>query len=153
MPNDVIAPNNYNLVSVRNSIRNAQILRAADFGSLQSHYHEIEPGLNPYAIELIYNYWFEEGYTIATIQAIIERFKNLPGKRTQKLMHLTINPLYNISAAINAVVRMQRSGELLSMDDRNREYQNHYGYSLSCYKNIQSLDTRSKFQAAFSKLL
>lgn len=153
MANEVIEQIDYNLEIVRNSIRQDRAIANWDFGLLQSHFHNIEGELDPFAIELIYNYWLEEGYTIATMRAIIERFKNLPGKRTQKLMHLTINPLYNISTALNTVVRMQRSGELMPMDDRNREYQNHYGYSLSCYKNIQVLDTRSKFQAAFSKLL
>lgn len=107
----------------------------------------------PFALELIYNYWLEEGFTCQTLFAITERYRNKPGKWTEKLMNLTLDPLRPVNDLLTGYIRDLRIGELLIPEERSLEYQNQYGYILSSRRNLRATDVRSEFHSAFNKLL
>jgi len=107
----------------------------------------------PPGIELIYNYWMDEGYTTFTLLAITERYRNRPGRWSENLLGLTLDPLRRVNNYLMGYIKDLRIGDLLTLEERSLEYQNQYGYFIPTRKGTDGLEIRSNFHSAFNKLL
>jgi hypothetical protein len=109
---------------------------------------------NPCFMELIWNYWHEEGMLVQSLNAVSRRFQNLraPGER-DPLAHVEIDPLRPLNNILWGYVEDER--DRLSIKRRAYEYQHQYGLSLygKAVANLRPADTRSKFIEAFHNLL
>lgn len=104
-------------------------------------------------LELIYNYWMDEGYVTFTLMAITERYRNKPGRWSENLLGLTLDPLRRVNNYLMGYIKDLRIGDLLTLEERSLEYQNQYGYFIPTRKGIGGLEIRSNFHSAFNKLL
>ena len=107
----------------------------------------------PPGLELIYNYWMDEGCTSQTLQAITERYRNIRGRWSEKLLNFTLDPLHRVNNLLMGYIRDLRIGELSTYDEKNHAYLQAYGYSLSGLNYSSGLEVRSNFHSAFNKLL
>lgn len=109
---------------------------------------------DPCFLELIWNYWHEEGMLVQSINAISRRFQNVraPGER-DPLAHLEIDPLRPLNNILWGYVEDERSR--LSVKRRVYEYHHHYGLNLygKAVPDLRPADNRSKFLEAFHNLL
>ncbi len=109
---------------------------------------------NPCFLELIWNYWHEEGMLVQSINTVSRRFQNLraPGER-DPLAHMEIDPLRPLNNILWGYVEDER--DRLSIKRRAYEYQHQYGLSLygKAVTDLRPADTRSKFIEAFHNLL
>jgi hypothetical protein len=109
---------------------------------------------NPCFLELIWNYWHEEGMLVQSINAVSRRFQNLraPGER-DPLAHMEIDPLRPLNNILWGYVEDER--DRLSIKRRAYEYHHQYGLSLygKAVTDLRPADTRSKFIEAFHNLL
>ena len=109
---------------------------------------------DPCFLELIWNYWHEEGMLVQSINAISRRFQNVraPGER-DPLAHLEIDPLRPLNNILWGYVEDERSR--LSVKRRVYEYHHHYGLNLygKAVPELRPADNRSKFLEAFHNLL
>lgn len=109
---------------------------------------------HPCLLELIWNYWHEEGMVVQSINAITRRFQNVrgPGDR-DPLAHLELDPLRPLNNILWGFVEEER--DRLSVKRRAYEYQHHYGLSLygKAVADMRPVETRSKFLEAFHNLL
>jgi hypothetical protein len=109
---------------------------------------------NPCFMELIWNYWLEEGMLVQAINAVSRRFQNLraPGQR-DPLAHMEIDPLRPLNNILWGYVENER--DRLSIRRRAYEYQHQYGLGLygKAVADLRPADTRSKFIEAFHNLL
>jgi hypothetical protein len=109
---------------------------------------------NPCFMELIWNYWHEEGMLVQSINAVSRRFQNLraPGVR-DPLAHVEIDPLRPLNNILWGYVEDER--DRLSIKRRAYEYQHQYGLSLygKAVADLRPADSRSKFIEAFHNLL
>ena len=109
---------------------------------------------NPCFLELIWNYWHEEGMLVQSINAVSRRFQNLraPGER-DPLAHMEIDPLRPLNNILWGYVEDER--DRLSIKRRAYEYQHQYGLSLygKAVTDLRPADSRSKFIEAFHNLL
>lgn len=109
---------------------------------------------NPCFIELIWNYWHEEGMLVQSINAVSRRFQNLraPGER-DPLSHMEIDPLRPLNNVLWGYVEEER--DRLSVQRRAYEYLHQYGLELygKAISNLRPADFRSKFLEAFHNLL
>jgi hypothetical protein len=107
----------------------------------------------PCLIELIRDYWFEEGMLMQTMNAIIRRFQNVhaPGER-DPLAYLEIDPLRPLG---NILWGQSQDLNLLSVRRRAYEYMHEYGLALygRATASLRPADVRSKFLEAFHNLL
>ena len=109
----------------------------------------------PCLLELIWSYWHEEGMQVQAMNAINFRFQNrrITPDGHDPLAHLDIDPLRGLSNLLWGYVQDEQ--HRLSVVRRVYEYDHEYG--LRCYgkavKNIESVDSRSKFLEAFHNLL
>ena len=105
-------------------------------------------------IELIWNYWHEEGMLVQAMNAISRRFQNIrgPGAR-DPLAHLEIDPLRPLNNLLWGYIQDEQS--LLTVRRRAYEYDHHYGLALygKAAPPIRPADSRSKFLEAFHNLL
>jgi hypothetical protein len=105
-------------------------------------------------IELIWNYWHEEGMLVQAMNAISRRFQNIraPGAR-DPLAHLEIDPLRPLNNLLWGYIQDEQN--LLTVRRRAYEYDHHYGLSLygKAAPPIRPADSRSKFLEAFHNLL
>ncbi|HWP01275.1 MAG TPA: hypothetical protein VNL74_11755 [Methylococcus sp.] len=108
----------------------------------------------PCLLELIWNYWHEEGMLVQSINAISRRFQNVraPGER-DPLAHLEIDPLRPLNNIFWGYIEDERNR--LSVKRRAYEYQHQYGLGLygKAVPDIRPADSRSKFLEAFHNLL
>lgn len=108
----------------------------------------------PLYLELIWNYWQEEGMLVQAMNAISQRFQNVraPGKldplAEMELTHLL--PLNNIMWGY-----IQDEQHRLTLQRRAYEYDHHYGFTLKgkAATKLRSVDSRSRFIEAFHGLL
>jgi hypothetical protein len=107
----------------------------------------------PPGLELIYNYWMDEGYISKTLLAITERYRNKPGRRSEKLISFTLDPLRRVNNLLMDYIKDLRNGEFFTSEERSLEYQNQYGYYLHGKNHNAGVDVRSNFHTAFNKLL
>jgi hypothetical protein len=109
---------------------------------------------NPCFIELIWNYWHEEGMLVQGMNAVSRRFQNLhaPGRR-DPLAHMEIDPLRPLNNILWGYVEDERGR--LSIKRRGYEYQHQYGLNLygKAVADLRPADNRSKFIEAFHNLL
>jgi hypothetical protein len=105
-------------------------------------------------LELIWNYWHEEGMLVQSINAVSRRFQNMraPGNR-DPLAHMEIDPLRPLNNILWGYIDDERNR--LSIPRRTYEYQHHYGLSLygKAVPDVRAADSRSKFLEAFHNLL
>ncbi|MEQ6342563.1 MAG: hypothetical protein M3A44_13195 [Gammaproteobacteria bacterium] len=108
----------------------------------------------PCLLELIWNYWHEEGMLVQSINAVSRRFQNLraPGER-DPLAHLEIDPLRPLNNLMWGYVEDER--DRLSVRRRALEYKHQYGLNLygKAVSDLQASDNRSKFLEGFHNLL
>lgn len=108
----------------------------------------------PCLIELIWNYWHEEGMLVQTMNAIDRRFQNVraPGER-DPLANLELDPLRPVGNVLWG--QIQDEINLLSVKRRAYEYSHQYGLSLygKATGSLRPADNRSKFLEAFHNLL
>ncbi len=107
----------------------------------------------PPGLELIYNYWMDEGFVTLTLMAITERYRNRPGRWSDNLRNLTLDPLRSINNLLMGYIKDLRIGEILTREERSLEYQNQYGYFIPTKNRIRGIEIRSNFHTAFNKLL
>jgi len=108
----------------------------------------------PCCIELIWNYWHEEGMLVQTINAISLRFQNKRSRNGRDpLANLEIEPLRPISEIFWGYV--QDEPNRLTIVRRAYEYAHEYGLSLfgKAVPAINPADVRARFLEAFHKLL
>lgn len=110
--------------------------------------------MSPCLLELIWNYWHEEGMLVQVINAIALRFQN---KRTASgreiLGELEMSPLRPLSNLIWGYI--QEEPFRLTVARRTYEYLHHYGLPLQgrAVPNLQPAESRSRFLEAFHGLL
>jgi hypothetical protein len=108
----------------------------------------------PCLIELIWNYWHEEGMLVQTMNAIDRRFQNVraPGER-DPLANFELDPLRPVGNVLWG--QIQDEVNLLSVKRRAYEYSHHYGLTLygKATGSLHPVDNRSKFLEAFHNLL
>lgn len=109
---------------------------------------------DPCFLELIWNYWHEEGMLVQSINAVSRRFQNVraPGER-DPLAHLEVDPLRPLNNILWGYVEDERNR--LSVKRRTYEYQHHYGLNLygKAVPELRPADHCSKFLEAFHNLL
>lgn len=109
---------------------------------------------HPCFMELIWNYWHEEGMLVQSINAVSRRFQNqrAPGER-DPLAHVEIDPLRPLNNILWGYVEDER--DRLSIKRRAYEYQHQYGLNLygKAVSMLRPADNRSKFIEAFHNLL
>ena len=107
----------------------------------------------PLFVELIWNYWHEEGMLVHTINAIANRFENkrLGGKTV--LGNLILDPLRPLSNLIWGYI--QDKVHRLTTKRREFEYDHQYGITLLAGSGarINSAESNSFFIQAFHNLL
>jgi hypothetical protein len=108
----------------------------------------------PCMIELIWNYWMEEGGLVQTMNAISRRFQNVraPGQR-DPLAHFELDPIRGLNPIIWGYIKDEWNR--LSVRRRAYEYDHHYGLGLygKAVGGLRPADHRSKFLEAFHNLL
>ena len=108
----------------------------------------------PCCVELIWNYWHEEGMLVQAINAISLRFQNKrAGNGRDPLANLELEPLRPISNLFWGYI--QDEANRLTIVRRAYEYAHEYGLSLfgKAVPAINPADVRSKFLEAFHNLL
>jgi hypothetical protein len=108
----------------------------------------------PTFLELIWNYWHEEGMLVQTMNAISWRFQNRRGpKERDPLAMLEIDPLRGLNNLMWGWV--QDEEHRLSIPRRAYEYDHEYGLKLAgkAVPAIRGADTRSRFLEGLHTLL
>jgi hypothetical protein len=109
---------------------------------------------NPCLLELIWNYWHEEGMLVQSINAVAWRFQNRRGPVDRDpLAMLEIDPLRPLNNLIWGWVQDEQ--HRLTIPRRAYEYDHEYGLGLlgKAVPPIRGVDSRSKFIEAFHNLL
>ncbi|PWU11966.1 MAG: hypothetical protein C5B51_01745 [Terriglobia bacterium] len=108
----------------------------------------------PCLLELIWNYWLEEGMLVQSISAVSVRFQN---KRIAAagdvLATFELDPLRPLSSLLWGYI--QDEWNRLTVPRRAYEYSHHYGLTLygKAVPPLRAADNRSKFIEAFHHLL
>jgi hypothetical protein len=129
-------------------IKPAATTPANCYGILKSHIQ------HPLAIELIWNYWHEEGGLAQTLNAILIRFQNRKLRRgVDPLTRFDLDPLRPLANLLWGWV--QDEVPRLTVRRRAYEYDHEYGLRLvgGAVPPIRSVDRRSSFLEAFHNLL
>jgi len=107
----------------------------------------------PCFLELLHEYWADEGGVFATMNAIIRRFQNRRVRGRDPLMSMDINPLRPLNNLLWGMVQDQQ--HRLTIGRRAYEYDHHYGLRLSAHghRRVRGADSRMRFMEAFHDLL
>jgi hypothetical protein len=107
----------------------------------------------PSLIELIWNYWHEEGMVAQTMAAITLRFQNQRSSYNDPLGELEIDPLRPLNNLLWGYIQDQHNH--LTVNRRALEYAHQYGLNLigKAVRNVSPADNRSKFIEAFHNLM
>jgi hypothetical protein len=109
---------------------------------------------HPCFLELIWNYWHEEGMLVQSINTIAWRFQNrrAPGIR-DSLALLEIDPLRPLNNFIWGYIQDEQ--HRLTPVRRSYEYDHHYGVSVlgRSMPQVRGADSRTRFIEAFHNLL
>jgi len=108
----------------------------------------------PCMIELIWNYWIEEGMAVQTINSISRRFQNVRGPQDRDpLANVETDPLRPLNNLLWGYVQDEQ--HRLSVLRRAYEYDHHYGLSLEgdAVPALRTADSRSRFLEAFHQML
>jgi len=108
---------------------------------------------HPVLIELIWNYWQEEGGLAQTMNAISRKFQNIRAGLSDNLSLLDLDPLRPLSNILWGYI--QNTQNRLSIPRRAYEYEHHYGISIigKAIPNFNPAESRSGFIYAFHNLL
>jgi hypothetical protein len=109
---------------------------------------------NPCLLELLWNYWHEEGMLVQSINAIAWRFQNRRGAADRDpLAMLEIDPLRPLNNFLWGWIQDEQ--HRLTIPRRAYEYDHEYGLQLlgKAVPQIRGVDSRSKFIEAFHNLL
>jgi hypothetical protein len=108
----------------------------------------------PIMIELIWNYWMEQGMLVQTMNVINLRFQNIKGNfYADRLQRFDADPLRPLSHILWGYIQDEQ--HRLSIPRRLNEYDHEYGLTLTgrAVPRITPVDTRVKFLEAFHSLL
>src|SRR4051794_66749 len=109
--------------------------------------------VSPLFLELIWNYWDEEGMLVQSMNALAMRFQNKrgPGER-DPLANFATSPLRPVANLLWGYV--EDDDHRLTIARREYEYQFEYGLPLArTGAKLRVAESRSKFLAAFHALL
>jgi hypothetical protein len=109
---------------------------------------------NPCLLELIWNYWHEEGMLVQSMNAVAWRFQNRRGPADHDpLAMLEIDPLRPLNNFLWGWIQDEQ--HRLTIPRRAYEYDHEYGLRLlgKAVPQVRSVDSRSKFIEAFHNLL
>ncbi len=109
---------------------------------------------HPFMIELIWNYWMEQGMLVQTMNMVNLRFQNIKVHRgLDPLMRFDAGPLRPLSHILWGYIQDEQ--HRLSLTRRVYEYDHEYGLTLTgrAVGRVQGVDTRVKFLEAFHNLL
>ena len=110
--------------------------------------------IRPCLLELIWNYWLEEGMLVQTTNAMSWRFQNRRGPQDRDpLAMVEIDPLRGLNNLLWGWV--QDEEHRLTIPRRAYEYDHEYGLKLigKAVPPIQGADSRSRFLEGFHTLL
>jgi hypothetical protein len=107
----------------------------------------------PALIELVWNYWVEQGYLVQSMNAVMLRFQNRRHAATEPLANLALDTLRPLSNLLWG--RTQDAINHLSVSRRAHEYRYAYGFDLfgKAVADVAPLESRSRFIEAFHHLL
>jgi hypothetical protein len=127
----------------------------AAYGAAYDCYGILQEKLTrPCLLELIWNYWHEEGMVVQTTNAMSWRFQNRRGPQDRDpLSMVEIDPLRGLNNLLWGWV--QDEEHRLTIPRRAYEYDHEYGLKLigKAVPPIQGADSRSRFLEAFHTLL
>ncbi len=140
----------YNVISdrIKDDIA-LQVSLSGDCGQ-----NELSRLSNPVLIELIWNYWMEQGMLVQTLNVINLRFQNIKGNNyADRLQRFDADPLRPLSHILWGYIQDEQ--HRLSIPRRLNEYDHEYGLTLTgrAIPRIAPVDTRVKFLEAFHNLL
>jgi hypothetical protein len=107
----------------------------------------------PPFLELIWNYWMEQGMLVQGINAISLRFQNQRRGTVDPLQRMDLTRLRPLSNLMWGYI--QNEPDRLTLARRAYEYDHHYGLRLSgrSVPNLNPADSRPRFLEAFHNLL
>jgi len=107
----------------------------------------------PALIELIFNYWLEQGALVQTMNAVLLRFQNRRRAERDPLVNLALDPLRPLANLLWG--RLQDEPQHLSVSRRAHEYRYAYGLSLfgRAVADIAPVESREQFIESFHTLL
>ena len=108
---------------------------------------------NPCFLELIHEFWHDEGNVVESINAISRRFQNRTssGPGRDPLAGLDIDPLRPLNNLMWGLIQDRQ--HRLTTARRNLEYNHHYGTGLSSRPPVRGADPRTRFMQTFHHLL
>ena len=125
------------------------------YGASGTYYGILQKKLTrPCLLELLWNYWLEEGMLVQTTNAMSWRFQNRRGPQDRDpLAMVEIDPLRGLNNLLWGWV--QDEEHRLTIPRRAYEYDHEYGLKLlgKAVPTIQGADSRSRFLEAFHTLL
>ncbi len=107
----------------------------------------------PAMMELLFNYWMEQGSVVQSLSAILLRFQNRRRGRGDPLVELAIDPLRGAGSLLWG--RVQAEPQQLSLLRREHEYAYAYGITLrgEASVDLAPVESRVRFIEAFHDLL
>ncbi|MEU5844560.1 hypothetical protein [Rhodococcus sp. NPDC047139] len=106
-------------------------------------------------VELIWNYWVEEGMLVQTLNRILARFQNrIVGSGRDPLARFSVNPLLPLRSLMWGIAESER--ERLTVRRRAAEYEYQYGLHLVGHAvppRATTVERRTQFLEAFHNLL
>ena len=140
---------------VRYKLGELSILSRDSYGVAQECYGILQSKLTrPILLELIWNYWLEEGMLIQTTNAMSWRFQNRRGPQDRDPLALVeIDPLRGLNNLLWGWV--QDEDNRLSISRRAYEYDHEYGLKMigKAVPAVRGADSRSRFLESFHTLL
>jgi hypothetical protein len=151
-PGTVTIPYLYDIVALK--LGDVPILAKDAFGARQFYGILQRKLTQPCLLELIWNYWLEEGMLVQTTNAMSWRFQNRRGPQDRDpLAMVEIDPLRGLNNLLWGWV--QDEEHRLTIPRRAYEYDHEYGLKLigKAVPPIQGADSRSRFLEGFHTLL
>jgi hypothetical protein len=143
----------YDIVALK--LGEVPVVSDKSFGSSRKFYGILRNKLtHPCLLELIWNYWHEEGMLAQTMSAMTWRFQNRRGPQHRDPLALVeIDPLRGLNNLLWGFV--QDEDNRLTIPRRAYEYDHEYGLKLigRAVPPVRGADSRSRFLECFHTLL
>jgi len=139
---------------VRLKLGDLRIIDRDSFGARECYGILMKKLTNPCLLELIWNYWHEEGMLIQTMNAISWRFQNRRASSGRDpLAGLETDPLRALNGLLWGFVQDEQNR--LTIPRRAYEYDHEYGLKMvgKAVPDIDGADSRSRFIEGFHNLL